>query len=124
MKLCEDMVKFKSAKITKPVKEIIEYLKTAKTDDTSKKHFILDVELNVETENQDSGMTYETVSTYLSRIKKKDDAKHIKKLYKKLKEEEKQALLYSVYLKNENISLEKRNDWIYALSGNLDMRIV
>lgn len=124
MKLCEDMEKFKSAKITKPVKEIIEYLKTAKADDTSKKHFILDVELNVETENQDSGMTYETVSTYLSRIKKKDDAKNIKKLYDKLKEEEKQALLYSVYLKKANNSLEKRNDWIYELSGNLEMRII
>jgi hypothetical protein len=42
----------------------------------------------------------------------------------KAKEEEKQALLYSVYLKKENNSLEKRNDWIYALSGNLEMRIV
>lgn len=120
--MCDDMKKFKSAKITKPVKEIIDYINSVKAD--NKKYVTLSVDLNVETENQDSGMTYETHSTYLCRIKKKDDAKHIKKLYEKLKEEEKQALIYSVYLKNENSDLEKSRDWIYALGGNLDMEIL
>jgi len=122
--MCDDMKKFKSAKITNPVKEIIDYIKSVKTDTYSKRYFILSIDLNVETENQDSGMTYETHSTYLCSIKKKDDAKYIEKLYKKLNEEEKQALIYSVYLKNENSDLEKRRDWIYALGGNLDMEIL
>jgi len=121
--MCEDMKKFKSAKITKPVKEIIDYLKSVKADN-NKKCVTLSIDLNVETENQDSGMTYETHSTYLCSIKKKDDAKYIEKLYKKLNEEEKQALIYSVYLKNENSDLEKRRDWIYVLGGNLDMEIL
>lgn len=121
---CDDIKKFKSAKLTDAAKEVIEYANLARKSRDSKGYNI-SVDLNVETENQSSGMTYETGDTWIwNRFSKKSDVEYIVKIFHKLNKEEKRALIYSVYLKNFISKLRKDNEWIYACDGTLKMRII
>jgi hypothetical protein len=123
--ICDEMKPFKSAKKTSSTKELLKYVSNTKKANPGKNGYILSIDLNVETENVDSGMTYETISTFLFHIlKKKDEVKSIKKMYNKLTIDEKRAVIYSEYLKKEHSDLKKRREWIYSLSGTLKMKVV
>lgn len=121
---CDDLKKFKSAKLTDDAKEVIEYATSIKKSKNSKGYNI-SIDLNIETENQNSGMTYKTCDTWIwNRFSKKSDVEHLVKIYSELTKEEKRALIYSEYLKIFISELKKEKEWIYACDGTLKMRII